>query len=231
MTRDDGLDDPRRQERQPRQTPNVVREHPFTPGERGNRFHLAAQQIVSPLASPRDGFDECEISQWSWRATALENQTHLETVPPDLHRKDTRDNQARWRGAVNALSRMHLDKAELSFTQTFRFEAGAAAWANQVHEHWQEITRRICCASNDVSIKDKSVAVEGLLARTNAGTLDEAIRGLERKRRLHVMGGAGPFIRLIRGAWDLYQGKPASAELELGRIKGGGPRTKRRRSR
>ena len=71
VTRDDSLDNLRRQERQPSQTPDVVREHPFTPGERSNRFHLAGEQIVSPLASPRDGFDECEISQWSWRAIAL----------------------------------------------------------------------------------------------------------------------------------------------------------------
>jgi hypothetical protein len=93
MTRDDGLDNPRRQERQPSQAPDVVWEHPFTPGERCNRFHLTAQQIVSPLASPRDGFDEGEISQWSGRATALENQTHFEPAPPDLHREDTRDSQ------------------------------------------------------------------------------------------------------------------------------------------
>jgi superfamily I DNA/RNA helicase len=29
------------------------------------------------------------------------------------------------------------------------------------------------------------------------------------------MGGADPLIRLIRGAWDLYQGKPASGELVM----------------
>ena len=59
------------------------------------------------------------------------------------------------------------------------------------------------------------MTVDALLARTNAGTLDEAIRGLERKRKVHVMGGADPLIRLIRGAWDLYQGKPASEELVM----------------
>jgi UvrD-like helicase C-terminal domain len=47
------------------------------------------------------------------------------------------------------------------------------------------------------------------------GTLDEAIRGLERKRKVHVMGGADPLIRLIRGAWDLYRGNPASGELVM----------------
>ena len=54
-----------------------------------------------------------------------------------------------------------------------------------------------------------------LLARTNAGTLDEAIDGLERRRKVHVMGGADPLIRLIRGAWDLHCGKSASGELAM----------------
>src|ERR1700681_5074402 len=39
-----------------------------------------------------------------------------------------------WRGAVNALSRMRSDNAELPLTQTFRFGEGAAAWANRVLE-------------------------------------------------------------------------------------------------
>ena len=119
-----------------------------------------------------------------------------------------------WRGAVNALNRMRADSAELSLTQTFRFGTGAAAWANQVLEIIGEKLRIIPAAHpTTVSIEKKPVSVDVLLARTNAGTLDEAIEGLERKRRVHVMGGADPLIRLIRGAWDLYRGNPASGEL------------------
>jgi len=43
--------------------------------------------------SPRDRFQEREISQWSRRATALDNQTHFEAAPSDLHREDARDSQ------------------------------------------------------------------------------------------------------------------------------------------
>jgi hypothetical protein len=121
-----------------------------------------------------------------------------------------------WRGAINALSRMRSDTAELSLTQTFRFGAGAAEWANQVLEIIGERLRIIPAAHRTtVSIEEKSVAIDALLARTNAGTLDEAIQGLERKRKVHVMGGADPLIRLIRGAWDLHRGKPASGELVM----------------
>jgi superfamily I DNA/RNA helicase len=121
-----------------------------------------------------------------------------------------------WRGAVNALSRTHSDSAELSLTQTFRFGSGAAEWANQVLEIIGERLRIVPAKHRtDVSIEEKPVAADALLARTNAGTLDEAIRGLERRRKVHVMGGADPLIRLIRGAWDLYQGKPTSGELVM----------------
>ncbi len=117
-----------------------------------------------------------------------------------------------WRGAVNARADCTLDSAELSLTQTFRFGAGAAAWANRILEIIGERLRIIPAAHRTtVSIEEKSVTVDALLARTNAGTLDEQ-SGTQRKRRVHVMGGADPLIRLIRGAWDLYRGKPASGE-------------------
>jgi superfamily I DNA/RNA helicase len=121
-----------------------------------------------------------------------------------------------WRGAVNALSRMGSDSAEFSLTQTFRFGPGAAAWANQVLEIIGEKLRIIPAAHRtNVSIEEKPIAIDALLARANAGTLDEAIQGLEHKRKVHVMGGAEPLIRLIRGAWDLYRGNPASGELVM----------------
>jgi hypothetical protein len=80
-------------------------------------------------------------------------------------------------------------------------------------------TRQLCIVPaphrTTVSIEEKSVTVDALLARTNAGTLDEAIHGLERRRKIHVMGGADPLIRLIRGPWDLRRGRSASGELAM----------------
>jgi hypothetical protein len=111
---------------------------------------------------------------------------------------------------------MRSDGAELSLTRTFRFGAGAAEWANRVLEIIGERLRIIPASHRTtVSIDKKSVTIDALLARTNAGTLDEAIDGLERRRKVHVMGGADPLIRLIRGAWDLHCGKSASGELAM----------------
>jgi superfamily I DNA/RNA helicase len=121
-----------------------------------------------------------------------------------------------WRGAVNALSRMHSDSAELSLTRTFRFGMGAAEWVNRVLEIIGEELRIIPARHRTVvSIEEKSVKIDALLARTNVGTLDEAIHGLERRRKVHVMGGADPLIRLIRGAWDLHLGNPSLGELAM----------------
>jgi superfamily I DNA/RNA helicase len=121
-----------------------------------------------------------------------------------------------WRGAVNALKRMRSDSAELSLTQTVRYGRGVAAWANRVLEIIGEKLRIIPAAHpTTVSIEEKPLGIDALLARTNAGTLEEAIQGLARKRKVHVMGGADPLIKLIRGAWDLFRGNPASGELVM----------------
>ncbi|MDO8430920.1 MAG: 3'-5' exonuclease [Candidatus Binatus sp.] len=121
-----------------------------------------------------------------------------------------------WRGAVNALARMRSDSAELSLTRTFRFGKGAAEWSNRVLEVLGEKLRIIPARHRTtVSIEEKSVKIDALLARTNVGTLDAAIHGLERRRKVHVMGGAGPLIKLIRGAWDLHLGNPSSGELAM----------------
>jgi len=121
-----------------------------------------------------------------------------------------------WRGAVNALGRMRSEGAELSLTRTFRFGPGVADWANRVLEIIGEKLRIIPAPHRTtVSIEEKSITIDALLARTNAGTLDEAIHGLERRHKVHVMGGAEPLIRLIRGAWDLRRGKPSAGELAM----------------
>jgi hypothetical protein len=90
---------------------------------------------------------------------------------------------------------MRSDSAELSLTRTFRFGTEAPEWANRVLEIIGENLRIVpALHRTPVSIEEKSVMIDALLARTNAGTLDEAIHGLERTRKIHVMGGADPLI-------------------------------------
>ncbi|HVN27377.1 MAG TPA: 3'-5' exonuclease, partial [Candidatus Binataceae bacterium] len=121
-----------------------------------------------------------------------------------------------WRGAINALGRASTDAAVMPLTQTFRFGKGAARWANRVLELLEE-SRRIAPAAHSTTteVSDDSREVHAVLTRTNAGALDEAARALEQGRKVYVMGGAEPLIRLIESAWKLRNGKNGNGELAV----------------
>ena len=121
-----------------------------------------------------------------------------------------------WRGAVNALGRTSVDASVMPLTQTFRFGNGAARWANRVLELLEE-DRRIVPASHPTSavVSENSREVDAILTRTNAGALDEAVRALEHRRKVYVMGGAEALVRLIETAWKLRNGKKGSGELAV----------------
>ncbi|HLX36890.1 MAG TPA: 3'-5' exonuclease [Candidatus Binataceae bacterium] len=121
-----------------------------------------------------------------------------------------------WRGAVNALGRISVDAAAMPLTQTFRFGNGAARWANRVLELLEE-KHRIAPATHPTSaaVSDNSREVDAILTRTNAGALDEAVKALEHRRKVYVMGGAEALVRLIESAWKLKNGKKGSGELAV----------------
>ena len=121
-----------------------------------------------------------------------------------------------WRGAVNALGRANFDTATMPLTQTFRFGNGAARWANRVLELLEE-PHRIAPAPHPTSatVSDDSRDVDAILARSNAGALDEAVRALESGRKVYVMGGAEALVHLIECAWKVKNGKKGSGELAV----------------
>jgi superfamily I DNA/RNA helicase len=120
-----------------------------------------------------------------------------------------------WRGAINALRQATAD-AILPLTQTFRFGAHAASLANEVLGALGE-ARKIVPASHatTVSIEGDTHHAEIVLARSNAGVLDEAVRFLDRRLRVHVMGRVDALIRLIEDAWALRHGRTARGELSI----------------
>lgn len=121
-----------------------------------------------------------------------------------------------WRGAVNALGGANVEAAVMPLTQTFRFGNSAARWANRVLELLEENHRIVPAAhQTSASVSDDSRNVDAILARTNAGALDEAVKALEHGRKVYVMGGAEPLVRLIESAWKLRSGKKGSGELTV----------------
>ena len=121
-----------------------------------------------------------------------------------------------WRGAVNALGNAQIETAVMPLTQTFRFGSGAARWANRVLELLEESHRiRPARHATSATVSDDNRNVDAILARTNAGALDEAVKVLERGRKVYVMGGAEPLVRLIESAWKLRSGKKGNGELAV----------------
>ena len=113
MARHDGFDDGGSQESQAHQAPDIVGQDRFTPGKRCDRVDSTGEQIVSPLASPRDCLEERKIGQRRWCATALDDQPQLEAAPPDLERKDARNRQL-----GSALTLFSAETAIGSFSET-----------------------------------------------------------------------------------------------------------------
>jgi hypothetical protein len=104
----------------------------------------------------------------------------------------------------------------MPLTQTFRFGNGAARWANRVLELLEENHRIVPAAhATSAAVSDDGRNVDAVLARTNAGALDEAVKALEQGRKVYVMGGAEPLVRLIESAWKLHSGKKGSGELAV----------------
>jgi hypothetical protein len=129
---------------------------------------------------------------------------------------DTYQQLYQWRGAVNALDSFETNPLELALTQTFRFGGLTAQWANRVLAICGEKLRIAPAAhSTQVRVDFAPADVEATLARSNAGALDQAVAALDRRRRVHVMGGAAPLIKLVRDAYGLYCGKPGSGELAV----------------
>ncbi len=121
-----------------------------------------------------------------------------------------------WRGAINALGNARVETAVMPLTQTFRFGNGAARWANRVLELLEENHRIVPAAhATSAAVSDDGRNVDAVLARTNAGALDEAVKALEHGRKVYVMGGAEPLVRLIESAWKLHSGKKGSGELAV----------------
>ncbi len=108
------------------------------------------------------------------------------------------------------------DCGDAAHADRFRFGHGAARWANRVLELLEE-KHRIAPAAHATSaaVSDDSRNVDAVLARTNAGALDEAVKALEQGRKVYVMGGAEPLVRLIESAWKLRSGKKGSGELTV----------------
>lgn len=106
-----------------------------------------------------------------------------------------------WRGAVNALDKVHAT-SECQLTKSFRFGAEIAEVANAALLLLREKTR---ITGNDsvLSTVGSVVQPETIIARSNATVLSAVIACLGNGDIPYVEGGTDELKKLIRGVYDL----------------------------
>jgi len=87
------LDNSRGQERQPHHSSDVPGTDALSFSNLRHGLRSTRQQILRPLTRSGDGFQERRIGSRGGRAIACDDQTHLDTAPPDCHWKEAHDDQ------------------------------------------------------------------------------------------------------------------------------------------
>lgn len=111
----------------------------------------------------------------------------------------------KWRGAVDAMKTFQGDR--LYLTQSFRFGHAVAAEANK----WLSILDaqiRVRGFDKVHSVVGPLESPDAVLCRSNAAALGRVIEGLDRGRRVALVGGGGDIARLAKAAIDLKAGRP-----------------------
>ncbi len=113
-----------------------------------------------------------------------------------------------WRGAVNAMAKIH-DCQETTLTQSFRFGIAIAYKATQVIVTLGE-KRSLKGDPTKKSEICASGSANAVLARTNATVILEILEALNSGKKPCVVGGTSEFDRLLSDVYELKDGKPAT---------------------
>lgn len=129
----------------------------------------------------------------------LNGQTAMTVLVGDAHQQIYA-----WRGAVDAMARMKGRITHL--TRSFRFGPAIAQAANRVLRTLGE-TRQII---GHPGIESRILArgpTRAVLARTNAIVIEVLMRALSENQRVHLIGGKGEFVALLRDVRTLKAGQ------------------------
>jgi len=117
-----------------------------------------------------------------------------------------------WRGAVNALDKVHVDK-KLWLTQSFRFGTKIAEEANYFlgkldAEHTVEGLRSIS------STVQPDANPDAILCRTNGGVIRALMNALDQRKKVAIIGRSDSLIDFAKACDDLKRGtRTAHPEL------------------
>ena len=114
-----------------------------------------------------------------------------------------------WRGAVNALDQVQVDKRTY-LSQSFRFGDGVAEVANNILQNYtppDENPIMIKGNPNRESILRNISNPDAGICRTNGGVITQVFQYIARDKKVYIQGGAKQLISLLMGAKDLMAGK------------------------
>lgn len=120
---------------------------------------------------------------------------------------DRRQQIYAWRGAVNAMDKIHADHIT-SLTQSFRFGQPIAELANSVLRNFLNETEFAVTGSPFVkSTIERIKNPTAYLCRTNRSAISELMRALSNRKRVHITGGVQDLICDIESADALMTGR------------------------
>jgi len=110
-----------------------------------------------------------------------------------------------WRGAVNALAKVHVDTT-LWLTQSFRFGDAIAQEASDLLRRLG--TDKLLTGSPAIASKVEALVRPGtILCRTNAGVIEQVLEALSDGRKPAVVGKTGELTRFAEACGQLRAGR------------------------
>lgn len=121
-----------------------------------------------------------------------------------------------WRGAVNAMDEIKTEN-EAQLTQSFRFGQEIADTANDILNNQLELKEPVNIRGfSEVESSLGQCTPDAILSRTNGELIQGIINCQENGLKMHISGGSGQAVSLVRGLRDLQQkGESSHRELSL----------------
>jgi len=116
-----------------------------------------------------------------------------------------------WRGAVNALDRVKLQR-DIRLTQSFRFGQPIADLVNSVLTKYKKIPSDIKGLSSIQSQIEYIEEPDAIISRTNASLMRELLSQNRMGKRVGIAGGTGQIQMMLDGIKDLKEGKRTSVQ-------------------
>ncbi len=167
-------------------------------------IYLKVFQLEAP-SLPYDTilFDEAQDANPAMLAIVTSQESTQRIFVGDRHQAIYQ-----WRDAINAME--EVDAPELALTQSFRFGEALADLASQILRGLKGEQRRIRGLPSRVTsiVALREDPVDAVLARTNIGTMEDALGALRNGKRVAIAGGAQNVSGSLRAAWNLWHGRP-----------------------